>query len=232
MRLRRKPWVDEAIRQFDSFVFSRHTPPPTDLKGKWNTVFPARQPLCLEIGTGKGDFITTMAEKNPQLNFIGVEMAESVLYTAAQKTAAGELVNVRLLVFDARNLPAIFAPGEIQSLYINFCDPWPKLRHAKRRLTHTGFLAMYRQILVPNGRLCFKTDNAPLFEFSLEQFREAGLHIISCTRDLYGEENIADNVPTEYEKKFKAQGVKICRAEVVFPEEVEPFVGAEKILDQ
>lgn len=231
MRLRHKSWVGEAIRQFDSFVFSRHNPPP-NLKGEWVNAFPSPQPLCLEIGTGKGDFITAMAEKYPHLNFIGVEMAESVLYTAAQKTAAKELANVRLLVFDAKNLSDIFAPGEIQSLYINFCDPWPKLRHAKRRLTYSSFLTMYRQILIPNGKLCFKTDNMPLFEFSLEQFRAAGLDIISCTRDLYGEGDAVDNVPTEYEKKFSGRGVKICRAEVIFPKEAKPFVGKEEILDQ
>ena len=217
MRLRHKPWVKEAIQQFDAFVFAADNPPPATIKGNWRSIFPAPNPLSLEIGSGKGDFITGMAEKFTEKNFIGLEVAESVLYTAAQKVAAGEFGNIRLVVQDAKHLPELFAPGEIDEIYINFCDPWPKKRHAKRRLTHRDFLTVYRQLCVKGGRLCLKTDNAPLFEFSLGEFQTVGLNIISVTRDLYAGDDISGNVPTEYEKKFNAIGTKICRAEVIFP---------------
>lgn len=230
MRLRNKPWVDEAILAYDSFVFSRQNPPDAELKGRWREIFPVRQPLHLEIGTGKGDFITQMAERFPKINFIGLEAAQTVLYAAAVKVAQAELDNVRLAVFDARRLTDVFAPGEIDMIYLNFCDPWPKKRHAKRRLTYRDFLFLYREVLVPGGKICFKTDNAALFDFSLGEMQAAGMTIIDCTRDLHA--NPGDNVMTEYEQKFSARGHKICRAEALWPEEVTAFAGEEKILEQ
>ena len=216
MRLRRKPWVDEAIHKFDDFVMSREQEFGEELQGTWQKAFGRPAPIYVELGTGKGDFISELAQRLPEINFIGIEAQQDVLYSAAQKVRERELSNVRLLVFDINHIEKIFAPGEIARFYINFCDPWPKKRHAKRRLTHVGFLEKYRQLLQPPGELHFKTDNPSLFEFSLGQFREAGLQVRDISYDLYSEQR-EDNIETEYERKFSGLGEKIHRCEVVFP---------------
>ncbi|MBQ7496251.1 MAG: tRNA (guanosine(46)-N7)-methyltransferase TrmB [Selenomonas sp.] len=216
MRLRRKPWVDEAIHNFDSFVFSKDLEIGEEKKGQWAEIFGRQAPLHVELGTGKGDFISQLAEKNPDINYIGIEMQQDVLYSAAKKIAALELKNVRLLVFDINKILDIFAPGEVDRFYINFCDPWPKKRHAKRRLTHVGFLEKYRGLLKQGGEIHFKTDNRPLFDFSLEQFEEAKLTVRDVSFDLHAE-NRPDNIMTEYERKFSGFGEKINRCEVIFP---------------
>ena len=216
MRLRRKPWVDEAIHDFDSFVFSKDLEIGEEKKGQWAEIFGRQAPLHVELGTGKGDFISQLAERNPDINYIGIEMQQDVLYSAAKKIAAMELKNVRLLVFDINKIGDIFAPGEVDRFYINFCDPWPKKRHAKRRLTHVGFLEKYRGLLKEGGEIHFKTDNRPLFDFSLEQFEEAHLTVKDVSFDLHAE-NRPDNIMTEYERKFSGFGEKINRCEVVFP---------------
>lgn len=215
MRLRRKPWVDEAIHEFDAFVFSRDMELGEEQKGHWQDIFGRKAPLHVELGTGKGDFISQLAAKHPEINFIGIEAQQDVLYSAAKKIAASELSNVRLLVFDINNIENIFAPAEVDRFYINFCDPWPKKRHAKRRLTHVGFLEKYRRLLKKTGELHFKTDNRPLFDFSLEQFAEAGLKTRDVSFDLHAE-NRPDNIMTEYERKFSGFGEKINRCEVIF----------------
>ena len=135
MRLRRKPWVDEAIHEFDDFVVSRDQEIGEEKKGKWSEIFGRQAPLHVELGTGKGDFISQLAELHPDINYIGIEMQQDVLYSAAKKIAEKELKNVRLLVFDINHIEDIFAEGEVDRFYINFCDPWPKKRHAKRRLS-------------------------------------------------------------------------------------------------
>ena len=216
MRLRRKPWVDEAIHDFDSFVISKDMEIGEEKKGRWAEIFGRQAPLHVELGTGKGDFISQLAERNPEINYIGIEMQQDVLYSAAKKIAAMELKNVRLLVFDINKIQDIFAPGEVGRFYINFCDPWPKKRHAKRRLTHVGFLEKYRGLLKEGGEIHFKTDNRPLFDFSLEQFEEAKLTVRDVSFDLHAE-NRPDNIMTEYERKFSGFGEKINRCEVVFP---------------
>ena len=216
MRLRRKPWVDEAIHNFDSFVFSKDMEIGEEKKGQWAEIFGRQAPLHVELGTGKGDFLSQLAERNPEVNYIGIEMQQDVLYSAAKKIAALELPNVRLLVFDINKIEDIFAPGEVDRFYINFCDPWPKKRHAKRRLTHVGFLEKYRALLKKRGTIHFKTDNRPLFDFSLEQFEEAHLEVRDVSFDLHAE-NRPDNIMTEYERKFSGFGEKINRCEVVFP---------------
>lgn len=215
MRLRRKPWVDEAIHEFDDFVISKDKEIGEEKQGKWAEIFGRIAPLHVELGTGKGDFISQLAQKNPDINYIGIEMQQDVLYSAAKKIAALELKNVRLLVFDINNIDKIFAPHEVDRFYINFCDPWPKKRHAKRRLTHVGFLEKYRKLLKKGGELHFKTDNRPLFDFSLEQFAEAGLAARDVSFDLHAE-NRPDNIMTEYERKFSGFGEKINRCEVIF----------------
>ena len=209
--------MDEAIHEFDSFVFSRDQEIGEEKKGHWADLFGRQAPLHVELGTGKGDFISQLAERYPDINFIGIEAQQDVLYSAAQKIAEKGLTNVRLLVFDINNIENIFDEGEVDRFYINFCDPWPKKRHAKRRLTHVGFLEKYRKFLKKPGELHFKTDNRPLFDFSLEQFEEAGLKVQNVSFDLHAE-NPPDNIMTEYERKFSGFGEKINRCEVIFTE--------------
>ena len=216
MRLRRKPWVNEAIHAFEAFVISKGQELGEEKKGRWHDIFGRKALLHVELGTGKGDFISHLAKRHPDVNFIGIEAEQDVLYSAAKKVAEKELGNVRLLVFDINHIEEIFAPGEVDRFYINFCDPWPKKRHAKRRLTYISFLEKYRALLRKGGELHFKTDNRPLFDFSLEQFEEAGLSVRDVTFDLHGE-NRPDNIMTEYERKFSGFGEKIHRCEVLFP---------------
>ena len=216
MRLRKKHGVAEAIKQFENFVVTREQTIGEEKKGHWHEWFGREAPLWVELGTGKGDFISRLAEREPGINFLGLEMEQDVLYAAAKKIAAGELCNVRLAVFDINRIEEIFAPAEVSRFYINFCDPWPKKRHAKRRLTHRNFLEKYRRLLPPGGEIFFKTDNRPLFDFSLEEFAAVGLTVRDVTYDLHAEER-PDNIMTEYERKFSGLGEKINRCEIIFP---------------
>ena len=216
MRLRRKPWVDTAIHTFDSFVYPKDHPAGEEERGHWHAIFGRSAPLFAELGTGKGDFISQIAAREPEHDFIGIEVEQDVLYRAAVKVAALSLPNVRLLAHDVRELAALFAPGEIDGIYLNFCDPWPKKRHLKRRLTHRDFLALYQSLVKPGGRLWFKTDNRPLFEFSLDEFAARGLTVRRISYDLHAEAP-PDNIETEYERKFSSFGEKIHRCEVIFP---------------
>ena len=199
MRLRKKPHIDEKLANFADIV----------TRGEVEPIIkdPARE-LYVELGTGKGDFITQIAERNPQINFIGLEVEATVVLAAARKVREKNLANVRLIVFDVSNIAELFAEHEVDRLYINFCDPWPKKRHAKRRLTHVRFLELYKRILKAGGEIYFKTDNRGLFDFSLEQFAEAGLDVRDVTNDLHAAEP-PDNIRTEYENKFSAAGVPI-----------------------
>ena len=209
MRLRRKPWIDAAILDYADFV----TPLGGDWSkcaGAWAETFGRTAPLHVEIGVGKGDFLTELAARHPEVNYVGLEAQQGVLYFAARKAAARALSNVRLLVFDAVHLTELFTPGEVDRIYLNFSDPWPKARHAKRRLTSPLFLARYRAVLKSDGELHFKTDNMGLFDYSLETMAAQGWHLSDVTHDLHalGE---ADNIMTEYERKFSARGAKIGR---------------------
>lgn len=212
MRLRKKPWISQALAEYTDIVYR---PPLPGLRGRWREVFGRAAPLHVELGTGKGRFIAGMAEREPAINFVGVEAQQDVLYYAAKKVRERQLSNVRLVVFDISNLLELFAPGEIDRLYINFCDPWPKKRHAKRRLTHSNFLEKYRVVLAPGGQLFFKTDNEKLFEFSLNQFGAMGLKMGNITFDLHNS-GYEGNIMTEYEEKFSSQGMRIYRCEVTF----------------
>lgn len=196
MRLRKKPHTDEKLKQFEDFV----TLVPSPL--------PPVPNLRVELGTGMGDFITQIAERNPQINFIGLEVEKTCVLSAARKVREKNLSNVRLIVFDVNNILELFGEQTVDRLYINFCDPWPKKRHAKRRLTHVRFLEMYKKILKPDGEIHFKTDNRGLFDFSLEQFALAGLEVRDVTNDLHANEP-PDNIRTAYENKFSAAGVAI-----------------------
>jgi tRNA (guanine-N7-)-methyltransferase len=214
VRLRKKPWIAESIGQYEAFVYKNMEQP---VQGKWNEIFGTQALLHIELGTGKGQFISETASLNPGIHYVGIEAQMGVLYYAAKKVAERELTNIRLMVLDAGQVTEAFAAGEVDRLYINFCDPWPKKRHAKRRLTHVRFLDKYRQIIKPGGALFFKTDNKDLFDFSLEQFAECGLIAGKITYDLHNSPYAQDNIMTEYERKFSEKGVKINRCEVLFP---------------
>lgn len=185
-------------------------------------VFPVERPLSLEIGCGKGDFAVGMAANHPEENWIAMERVPDVACLALEKAMAAKETrpdNLRFLIGNAQNLPQILPPRSVRVIYLNFSDPWPKSGYAKRRLTHANFLALYRDLLIPGGELRFKTDNADLFDFSLEQFSLCGLELLRVTRDLHAEDWAADNVMTEYERNFSAQGQPICSAWVRFPKE-------------
>lgn len=188
-----------------------------DWKGRWRETFGNDRPIHLELGIGKGGFLSEMACRyREEINYIGIEAQQDVLYYAACKARDRELANIRFMVFDASFLTDLFLPGEVQRLYLNFSDPWPKNRHAKRRLTDRRFLEIYRQVLAPGAQLCFKTDNEKLFEYSLNQLAGQGLRLSNITFDLH-HSDLAGNVMTEYEEKFSSLGMKIYRCEATFP---------------
>lgn len=184
---------------------------PTQYKGKWNEVFGNSHPLYLEIGMGKGKFITTLAQQNPNINFVGIEKFSSVLVRGLEKQKELALPNLFFLREDAEYLPEFFAKDEVKRIYLNFSDPWPKDRHAKRRLTSRQYFKRYEQILDPDGEVQFKTDNRLLFEFSLEEAKLAGWMVTEYTFDLHYSEMAVGNVMTEYEEKFSSKGNPICK---------------------
>lgn len=205
MRLRNIPRAEGTIQAHPA-VIKR----PEAQKGCWRQVFGNKNPVYIEIGMGKGRFILDMAKKYPDINFVGIERYSSVLLRAVEKYDTEEyreLTNVRFVCMDARNITDVFAPGEVGKIYLNFSDPWPKARHAKRRLTSTEFLERYEQVLPEEGTIEFKTDNTELFNFSLEQIKEAGWTIQRFTYDLHHHEELnKENIMTEYEEKFSRKG--------------------------
>lgn len=204
MRLRNIPGSKEVIAA-SSYVVGI----PEKQKGKWREVFQNQNPIQIEVGMGKGRFIMDMAKSHSEINYIGIEMYDSVLLRAVQKREQLEedLPNLYFIRMDARNLPEVFEKGEVDRIYLNFSDPWPKERHAKRRLTSRQFLERYEQILAEDGQVEFKTDNKGLFEFSLEEVKEAGWKLLAHTYDLHHEEEMmAGNIMTEYEEKFSSAG--------------------------
>ena len=184
---------------------------PEALKGHWRERFGNDNPIHLEIGMGKGKFITTLAERNPDINYIGIERFTTVTYKALKKQQELKLTNLILVNFDAEKINDIFEAGEVEILYLNFSDPWPKDRHAKRRLTAPGYLKKYDGFLAKDGKIYFKTDNRPLFDFTLESVKEAGWQIEGLTYDLHNSEYNEGNIMTEYEERFSAIGTPINR---------------------
>lgn len=180
-------------------------------KGRWSEFFGNENPIHIEIGMGKGKFIMELAKANPNINYIGIEKYSSVLVRALEKRPELETDNLVFIRMDAEDIVSVFDKGEIAQIYLNFSDPWPKDRHAKRRLTSTQFLSKYNQFLQSDGKVIFKTDNRPLFDFSLEQVEEAGWILENHTFDLHNSEYLDGNVMTEYETKFVAEGKPICR---------------------
>ena len=183
MRLRNVPGARETIIE-NQFSIQE----PEQKKGKWAEVFGNDHPIHIEVGMGKGQFIIEMAKRNPEINYIGIEKYSSVLVRAVEKLEDFEQNNLRLIRMDAENIEEVFDKDEVDRIYLNFSDPWPKDRHAKRRLTSTRFLERYNNILTPEGRVMFKTDNKDLFDFSLEQVEEAGWILENHTYDLHHSE--------------------------------------------
>lgn len=210
MRLRNIPGSREVIASSDFVV---HEDVMKEKRGCWKEVFGSDRPLYLEVGMGKGRFITQHAIQNPDKNYVGIEKYSSVLLRALEKREQlPELDNLLFLRMDAEELPEVFGENEVDGIYLNFSDPWPKDRHAKRRLPSKEFLARYDQILKPEGKVEFKTDNRGLFEFALEQVKEAGWKLEVCTFDLHNEEDLMQgNIMTEYEERFSSQGNPICK---------------------
>lgn len=204
MRLRNITGSREAVVK-DIYVVAE----PEKLKGRWYSLFGNDNPIHLEIGSGKGRFLMDLAEINPNINYIGIEKYSSVLLRALEKRKEKELVNLYFLRFDAEYLTNIFAENEIERIYLNFSDPWPKDRHAKRRLVSRQFLNKYDKCLVNDGEVVFKTDNRTLFDFSLEELALAKWNIRCITYDLHKSEYVADNIMTEYEERFVSEGKPI-----------------------
>ncbi|MDR1541961.1 MAG: tRNA (guanosine(46)-N7)-methyltransferase TrmB [Clostridiales bacterium] len=210
MRTRKKKWTARELAENPRIVYS-----PETYKGRWHSFFGNSNPISLEIGCGKGKFIAQAANAFPDRNFIGLERDQTILAAAARLgLRVTEDARLAYIISDVEEMPTLFAPGEIQTLYIQFCDPWPnKKKWAKRRLTHSRFLRIYRELGV--AAIFFKTDNRQLFEFSLEQFSQEGWLMKSISLDLHSSASSADETQftTEYEEKFIALGQPIYRLE-------------------
>ena len=180
--------------------------------GTWQEIFGNDHPIHIEVGMGKGKFIHTMARMHPEINYVGIEKYSSVLLRAIQKMEQEELPNLKFLRMDAEDIVTVFAPGEVARIYLNFSDPWPKDRYAKRRLPSREYLARYHVILKEDGKLEFKTDNRDLFDFAVRELQPAGWKAEVITYDLHADAALMEgNVMTEYEEKFSAMGNPICK---------------------
>lgn len=215
MRLRNIPRAESVLA-----ASPRVLKDPEQFRGAFRqTVFQNTNPLHIEIGMGKGQFLLTLALQNPSVNYIGIERYSSVLLRPVEKLAsmqaAGEAVpsNLRFICMDAADISQVFAPGEVDRIYLNFSDPWPKARHARRRLTSLEYLARYDKILAPDGQVEFKTDNRDLFDFSLEQIETSPVWTLAaCTFDLHHDPLLNQgNIMTEYEEKFSSMDHPICK---------------------
>ncbi|EKF8747462.1 tRNA (guanosine(46)-N7)-methyltransferase TrmB [Staphylococcus pseudintermedius] len=210
MRMRNKPWAESYLTEHNDIV---------DLEAvhahqvsEW---FEQQQPIHIEVGSGMGKFITTLAQQNPHINYVAIERDKNVMIRVLDKVREHNLTNIKLLCNDAVILTDYFRQGEVDRIYLNFSDPWPKKRHAKRRLTYRSFLALYQQILREDGELHFKTDNRGLFAYSLESVSQFGMYFTKINLNLHQEDE-GDNIPTEYEHKFAEKGSRIYRMEAKF----------------
>ena len=210
MRLRNVPGAREVMIE-NKYVFTE----PEGMKGTWKDVFGNSNPVHIEIGMGKGKFLHELAKENPEINYIGIEKYSSVLVRALEKMEETPLDNIHFIRMDAENIVNVFEKGEVDQIYLNFSDPWPKSRHEKRRLTYKTFLDTYKQILPKNGEIHFKTDNRGLFEYSLASFSQYGMILNKVWLDLHASD-YEGNVMTEYERKFSEKGQVIYRVEAQF----------------
>ena len=207
MRLRNIIGADTYIENSEYVIQN-----PAVQKGNWNQIFGNNNPLHIEVGMGKGRFMMELAQLHPDINYIGIEMYSSVLLRAVQKMEENPIPNLRFIRMDAREIEDVFAEGEVDKIYLNFSDPWPKDRHAKRRLPSRQFLARFDKILKKEGNLEFKTDNRDLFDFAVEEVEPAGWKIDGITYDLHNDEAMnAGNIMTEYEEKFSSKGNPIYK---------------------
>lgn len=211
MRIRYKKWARPELEASEFYVDN-----PQELKGKWKEKFNNNNPIHLELGCGKGNFISNLAVENPNINYIAIDLIDAMLGLAKRNVEEKykennlEPKNILLTRFDIERILLILEKkDEIQRIYINFCNPWPKGKHRKKRLTHTRQLEKYKEFLVPNGEIYFKTDDDDLFNSSINYFKETGFEIIKKTYDLANEPIFEKNIETEHEKMFKEQGIKI-----------------------
>lgn len=234
-RLRRKPWTFDYLKSQDHVVLN-----PDNHRGKWHEYFGNDHPIHVELGMGKGKFISELSVKHPDTNFIGIDMYDELLRFSSQKAVemhygpeeakigqgASEdgkpyrtgrpIANLALVLGNIEKIEEIFAPGEIDRIYLNFSDPWPKKRHENRRLTHPEFLRKYRTIIRPGGELHQKTDSSLLFEFSLNSFADAGLKMSDISLNIHREGTPEGHIFTEYEEKFVSEGLPIYGCKVQF----------------
>lgn len=211
MRMRKRPGAEEFLASHPELVVDE----PERWQGKWAERFGNNRPIHIEIGSGKGQFIVGMAKAHPEINYIGIDMQISVLSIALEKALVEQLPNLQLLHVNGEALTQYFAENEVDQIYLNFSDPWPKTRHEKRRLTYRTFLETDEKILKPNGEIHFKTDNHGLFEYSLSSFSKYGMVLEQVWLDLH-DSNYEGNIMTEYEAKFSAKGQPIYRVEARF----------------
>ena len=213
MRLRYVEGAKDKILAHPQYILDNQDNKPVNLQEIFKNEFPVQ----IEIGMGKGYFIHTMAKQHPNINFIGIEMFDSVIIRALERVIEEPLENLFLIRTDANFLPLLFPHQSIQRIYLNFSDPWPKNRHEKRRLTNPKFLDIYKQLLVSDGEIHFKTDNKKLFDYSLEVIEEYPMELTYTTRDLHRES--IPNIRTEFEEKFAKQGKKIYKLTMKFKED-------------
>jgi tRNA (guanine-N7-)-methyltransferase len=211
MRQRFKPWAKDKLKEHWEVVSLE----PASMKGKWHTFFGNDNPIHIEVGTGKGQFINGMAKQNPSVNYLGIELYDSIIISALDRILASGLPNVKLIRADATHISDYFNKEELDRVYLNFSDPWPKAKHAKRRLTHGSFLKQYETILKSKGEIHFKTDNQGLFEYSLQSMSQYGMMFMDISLDLH-KSDMEDNIMTEYEEKFSEKGFRIYRMEAQF----------------
>ncbi len=221
MRMRKKKNLIPRMERCAALLISD----PYSMRGQWRTLKPDARELRVELGCGKGRFTAQTAAAEPDVLFIAVEVVPDAMVVAMERCRTEGLENVFFVDANADQLPAFFQPGEVNRIYVNFCDPWPSNRHAKRRLTHGNFLKLYRQVLQEDGQVHFKTDNAPLFEFSVEEFPQFGFTLSEVTRNLH--ENGPVGVMTDYEEKFHGLGTPINRLVGTMAEWTEPEPAPE-----
>lgn len=232
MRLRGRKGIRESLEQQEDLVVLD----PRQYKGQWASLFGNDKPIHVEFGMGKGQFISQMSYKHQDVNFIGVDMYDELVRRASEKGrnawSAEEVdtpPNLKLALMNIENVAEVFEPGEIERIYLNFSDPWPKTKHGRRRLTHPRFLDKYSVILNEKGQIHFKTDSVTLFEFSLNSFSDYGMQMTNISLDLHREGLNEEFVMTEYETKFVGQGVMIQRCEVIVGQEALSEYKADRL---
>ncbi len=211
MRLRKIANAENILKNNSQYVKLV----PQEFKGKWKAFFNNSNPIHIEVGMGKGQFIINMAKNYPEINYIGIEVVQSVMVRSVEKLKEAKLQNVILVCIDANFLNDVFENGEVERIYLNFSDPWPKKRHEKRRLTHHTFLSIFKEILLVDGEIHFKTDNQKLFEYSIISMSHFNMEFNYISLDLH-KSNFEKNIMTEYEERFHSQGQRIYRMEANF----------------